>query len=227
MRHFPWGSRLARLAALTALLWLARARVGMAAARAATDLESPGVTADQAVQAARSGFLALPGYRTTMRFFQKEGAREARGLYAVTGMPPLTIRIHIVKGTGQGTTLLWNGGPTAQVRPAGFLHFATFTLSITDDRLVSIRGYSLAQTNLDALLAQAANRQNRRRLVTATPPTVSVRGPDLLPGCVRMLVRLEPRTLRPVTIEAFDARQKVFEIDLSHLEVVKSPQVHL
>ncbi len=176
---------------------------------------------------AQMAFLRLPGYHTSMQFMQRNGQQVATGIYDLTGVPPYTLRIDIQQGTGAGTKLLWTGGPSVQVRPSGLLSLVTVNLSLTDNRIESLRGYDLSQTNIYSLLRMAADSANRAVLVPASEPLVEVTGPHLLAGCSRMFAAFQPGTMYPQMIEFDDASQMVVQMNLSGFAPDPSPSLSI
>lgn len=159
---------------------------------------------------------AVRAYESQLAFFQKSGREEIRGLYDLRGKQPRLLRIHILEGASKGAKLLWQGGSTIKVRAAGLLGAIPIDLDLTDKRLVSIRGYTLAQTDLQSLLAMLSNPGAQTRFLGEQGGFgyIEVRGNHLLPGCVSMVVRVDARTGYVRTIEMSDPREVVFRMEL-------------
>jgi outer membrane lipoprotein-sorting protein len=179
------------------------------------------------IMQARSTFATLPGYKTELDFYQKYGNQTASGIYDVQGKPPRRIRIDIRQGTGQGTKLYWDGGPKVHVRPDGLLGAITVDLDLKDDRVVSIRGYAINQTDLGNLLDLLAD--PRGKVLNAAHVTgaywIRISGPQLLKGCQDMTVAINDRTLLPDRMEMTDGRETVFRIVLKNAKI--TPDVSL
>lgn len=168
------------------------------------------------VQGARAQFEAMTSYHLVAAFFQKKGSTSAHGVYDILGKQPRTMRVEVAQGNGQGTKLLWQGGSNIQVRPSGWLSALEVTLALNDDRLISIRGYTLAQTDLHAMFGYMDNPANQATLVA--PGEVDVTGPQLLAGCVRMRGHFDPASGAPKAVEFYDAHEMVYSLTIQSLE---------
>lgn len=187
----------------------------------------PDAKAEMLVAAAKKAFAALPGYRADMRYFQKNGTRTTSGLYALTGKPLRHLRIDITEGTGKGTKLLWHGGDSVKARPGGLLSPIVVTLPLSDERLVSVRGYTLAETNIASLLDMMADPRNRLSYAgkSGNNDVVTAAGRHILGGCSKMTAHLDAASLMPVGVDATDGREVVFKVRLQGFR--KDPKVHL
>jgi hypothetical protein len=162
---------------------------------------------------------ALPAFTLEMPWTQKQGQQLARGLYAITGRAPRSTLILIKEGKGQGTRVLYTGGTTAKVRAGGLLGAIALDLSIQDDKLKSLRGYTIRETDLTAMMAQLANPGHRAR-VTATEGArvrVELTGGPLLAGCVRMTADLDAQTGLPLALAQYDAREAVYTVEMRNM----------
>ncbi|MEB3298335.1 MAG: hypothetical protein VKO21_02465 [Candidatus Sericytochromatia bacterium] len=159
---------------------------------------------------------SVRAYEAQLAFYQKSGSKEIRGLYDLRGKQPRLLRIHILEGGSKGTKLLWQGGNTLKVRAAGLLGAIPIDLSMTDKRVVSIRGYTLAQTDLQSLLSMLSHPQAQTRFLGEQGGFgfLEVRGPHLLPGCLSMRVRIDTRTGFARSIDMSDAREVVVRMDI-------------
>jgi len=159
---------------------------------------------------------AVRAYESQLAFYQKSATEEIRGMYDLRGKQPRLLRIQILEGASKGAKLLWQGGRTIKVRAAGLLGAIPIDLDLTDKRIISIRGYTLAQTDLQSLLAMLSNPAAQARFLGEQGGFgyVEVRGPHLLPGCVSMVVRVDGRTGYVRTIEMSDRREVVFRMEL-------------
>lgn len=163
---------------------------------------------------------ALPGYTTTLKFYQKQGTKVVRGTYDVAGKGSV-LRIFILDGNSKGTHLRYEGGPKVKVRPGGFLSPLVLDLDLHDARIMSVRGYSIDQTEMKGFLRMLADPANaivqaRRQDGTAW---ISVEGPKLLSGCVRLDAEFDERTMIPRVIELRDAKEPVFRLDFQNMKV--------
>ncbi len=176
----------------------------------------PDTRAADIVAQSRKAFSALPGYRTDMRFFQKAGSKSSKGLYDLAGKPPRAMRIEIKEGSSPGTRILWTGGKTVKARPGGFLSPIVVDLSLRDDRLVSVRGYSLDQIDITSLLDMLGDPRGRLAYAgkTGTSEVLTTAGSHLLPGCSKMFATLDATTHLPTGVDMSDGREVVFRIRL-------------
>lgn len=170
----------------------------------------------------------LPAYVLEMRWQQKKGAESSRGVYAIAGMAPRTTRIEIKEGAGDGTKLLYRGGQSVKVKLGGLLGALPLQLGIDDERLVSIRGYTIADVDLPALLDQLGD---PRHVVEALPPAPEpqfrVTGQPLLRGTARAEVRLDQATRMPSQISWYDTRELVYRIELRGLRAANHSALEL
>lgn len=175
--------------------------------------------AAEVIQRGMTAFAAIPNYQAKMSFFQKQGSKTVTGAYDIKGAAPRTLRVEIIQGNNTGTKLLWNGGSTVRVRAGGLLGAISLTLSTSDSKVISVRGYTLAETDIKALFGYMTDPQNRTSVMNQGPQgtTVLVEGPKLLKGCLRMRTTFDAATNLPKTVEMDDARECVFRISLNDL----------
>lgn len=172
------------------------------------------------VEKAFAAFTAMPGFETEMRYMQKKGAETSQGTYEIAGKQPRKLKISIKVGKSQGTKLYWDGGSKVKVRPTGFLSAVTVDLPLTDARFKSVRGYTLKDTDIVAMFTMMRDPANRVEL--AGPGMITVTGPNLMKGCVKMVTRFDTRTLLPYKVECSDAREVVFRIELKNMRANKN-----
>lgn len=182
-------------------------------------------TASELARGARVAFDALAGYQATLRYFQRSGDQVERGLHEIAGKPPRTLRIIPREGRGEGSRILWAGGVTVKVRPAGLLSKIILEIPLESPELVSIRGYTFAESDFRALLDVLAAPENAVQLSSQDASTfkLEILGEKLLKGTHRMGLSLDARTLLPKTVEAFDESGRVLENILTSFEA--SPDV--
>lgn len=158
----------------------------------------------------------LGGYQLDMRWFQKKGTTTSSGLYGIAGIQR-KMTIEVKQGSGEGTHLLWEGGSTVRLKLAGLLGAVPVTLKITDDNVVGLRGYTLAEINLPDLLKLIADPNHKPQALPGPTPAVSLAGGKLLGGTVRLDVFVSPANALPVKLEFRDAREVVYRIELQGL----------
>ncbi|MDB5099916.1 MAG: hypothetical protein JWM80_4337 [Cyanobacteria bacterium RYN_339] len=158
-----------------------------------------------------AAFKAMPAYEAKMSFMQKNGANAVKGMYALGGKQPRTLRLFVETGTGEGTKLLWQGGEKVHVRPAGFLSAVTIDLPQSDERLKSVRGYVLSDTDIPAMFTCLSDPAN-----TLAPPQQTADGVQLhctghkFPkGVVAMNGVFDPVTMLPRKVEMMDSKEVV------------------
>jgi hypothetical protein len=171
------------------------------------------------VSRAKALFEAMPAYRLKVWFSQKGPSKKSVGRYEITGQQR-TMRINILEGNEVGTKVLWRGGPSATVRPPGFLSAITVDLALTDHRLLSVRDYTLAQTDLHAMFGYMSDANNQ--LTQTAPDGVDIRGPKLLPGCGTMHVTFDLVTGLPKTLEMSDSKEVVYQLRIEQLTRLSS-----
>jgi hypothetical protein len=181
----------------------------------ATPSSGLGVPPDQGLVArSYAAFSAMRGYEAELGYYQKQGAKSSTGLYAIAGRSPRKLRIHIKQGTGEGAKLLWEGGRKLKVRAGGLLGAIALELPLDDARFVSVRNYTLDQTDIHSMYAMMRDPANAA--TPMGPDTVAFTGPKLLKGCKRMVVRFDPATALPNTVELNDAKEVVFRMRLKN-----------
>lgn len=183
----------------------------------------PGGQADPArdmVARSQAAFTAFKGYELEMKYFQKQGSKTSTGTYEIRGKQPRAMRIFIKEGGSKGTTVRWDGGSTCQVRPGGLLGAITVTLSLDDERLKGVRGYTLDMTDLPSMYGFMLDPANQATFLGQGPQgvAVAVSGPKLLKGCQRMVTSFDPTTLMPKKVEFMDSREVVFRMTLSNMK---------
>lgn len=173
---------------------------------------------------ANAAFLALPAYHAKMSFFQTNGEKSGSGVYDLSGKQPRTLNLHVIEGDGQGTKILWTGGDTVKVRPAGLLSAITVDLQQDDERLKSVRGYTLKETDIPGLMGQMGDPANQLAgpTQTADGAVVRVTGPHLLKGVVAMTGTFDPVTMLPRKVEMTDGHQVVLRFVISNMRAQSS-----
>jgi hypothetical protein len=167
--------------------------------------------AHEALAKAIAAFKAMPAYEAKMAFMQKSGAKAVKGVYALGGKQPRTLRLYVETGTGEGTHILWTGGEKVKVRPAGILSAVTVDLPQDDDRLKSVRGYVLSDTDIPAMFTFLSDPAN-----TLSPPQqtsegllLHCAGHKFPKGVVAMNGVFDPVTMLPRKVEMMDSKEVV------------------
>lgn len=184
---------------------------------------SPGAPAGSAAELIERGyasFSAMSGYETEMHYMQKKGAKTSTGIYLIAGKQPRKVRIIIKEGNSQGTKLLWEGGDKIKVRPTGFLSAVTVDLPLTDDRFKSVRGYTLNQSDVVAMFTMMRDPANKAELSGAG--FVTLTGPKLMPGTIKMVVNFDATSNLPYKVEASDSKEPVFRMELKNFRSNKN-----
>jgi hypothetical protein len=168
---------------------------------------------------ASAAFRAMPAYEARMDFFQKAGKTSSRGSYELAGRQPRTLKLFVREGSGEGTKLLWKGGEMVKVRPAGFLSAVTVELAQTDERLISVRGYTLGDTDIPALFGYFADPANRVTgpETTADGLMLKATGTRFPKGVVSMTGIFDAKTLLPSKVEMSDGREVVLRFVISNM----------
>jgi hypothetical protein len=168
-------------------------------------------------------------YSLDMHWMQKQGGDVARGVYEIKGKAPRSTLSDIKKGKGEGSKVLFTGGDKAKVRAAGLLGAIAVDLAVTDERLRSVRGYTIPQTDLKALLDQLADPRHQARVLQrdAQRAALEVSGGPLLEGCQRMVAEINLQTGVPLSISQFDAREAVFQIQIRNFQVRQNVSLDL
>jgi len=171
----------------------------------------------------------MASYQLDMKWMQKQGSNTARGLYEITGKAPRTTRIDIKEGKGKGTKVLYTGGSTAKVRPDGLLSALCLDLPVTDDRLMSVRDYTIPQTDMKSLMDQLVHPRQQATLLGQGKfgTAVEVKGGPLLKGCVKMIVEIDPATALPKLIDQYDAKEVVFRLEIQNMRARKNAAVDI
>ena len=170
----------------------------------------------QTLQAVRG----LPAYSLEMRWFQKKGEKSAEGVYDITGQAPRSTKVVIREGKNQGTKIVFTGGKTARVRASGLLSAVALDLAVDSDRLKSVRGYTLAETDMKATMDMLGDPRHQARVLAkdATSVTMEVHGGPLLQGCVGMTAKIDPRTSLPMLIELRDTKEVVYRLEMNNFK---------
>ena len=166
------------------------------------------------IQQSYAAFKAMRGYQTELSFMQKNGAKTANGVYEIAGRTPRRVFIHIKSGNNTGVKLLWEGGAKVRVRAGGLLGAIALELPKDDDRFLSVRKYSIDQTDLHALYAMMTDPTHT--VSPLGPDTVAITGPNLLKGCIKMVVRFDLRSGLPQEMELSDAKEVVYSVKLKN-----------
>lgn len=182
----------------------------------ATDDPNARYMIQQTLQAVRG----LPAYSLEMRWFQKKADKTAEGVYDITGQAPRSTRVVIREGKNEGTKILFTGGKTARVRAAGILSAVALDLAVDSDRLKSVRGYTLAETDMKATMDMLGDPRHKSRVISQAPDgiTMEVSGGPLLAGCVVMTAKVDPRTQLPMLIELRDSKEVVYHLEMKNFK---------
>ena len=142
---------------------------------------APGAEADRTlVTKAYATFKAMRGYQAELTFMQKSSVKTTTGVYEIAGRSPRKLFIHIKQGNNQGVKLLWEGGSKVKVRAGGLLGAIALELPKDDDRFLSVRKYSIDQTDIHALFDMMTDPAHT--VAPAGPNTLLITGPKLLKG---------------------------------------------
>lgn len=168
-------------------------------------------------------FKAMRGYQTELTYMQKSATKKSTGVYEIAGRSPRKMYLHIKEGNNQGAKILWEGGAKVRVRAGGLLGAIAIELPKDDDRFMSVRKYTLDQTDIHSMYAMMIDPAHT---ITPTgPDSVLITGPKLLKGCVKMMVKFNPATSLPTQMELSDTREIVFSIKLKNFR--RNDQVSL
>jgi len=117
------------------------------------------LTAVLQAQAAQQGFTA------TAETYEKGPKGEDTQTLKVAYKRPSTLKIHIVKGSGQSqdAKVLWTGGNDLKVKPS-FLPFAV-SKSITDDALLTWNKWSIKDTCPAAIIDQLSDTSAQKQIL--------------------------------------------------------------
>lgn len=191
----------------------------------------PGTPGDAAAVVARvhQAFNTLPGFATNMRWWQKKDAKTASGLYKIEGKPPRSMKVEVIQGNGEGTRLLYVGGPKVKVRAGGFLGAIAIDLDLNDERIRGLRGYTMDQFNVGPILNRFTSGKNELKLMGEQGGKlfIEAKGPDMLEGCVRMVAGVDAQSMLPRYFEMHDAKEMVVRIEMNDFRQAPPPNLTL
>jgi outer membrane lipoprotein-sorting protein len=183
--------------------------------------------AHEALVKAIAAFKAMPAYTAKMAFMQKNGSNAVKGVYDLAGKQPRTLKLFVESGTGEGTKLLWQGGEKVKVRPAGILSAVTVDLPQDDERLKSVRGYVLSDTDIPAMftcLQDPANTLSGPDQ-TADGLVLHAKGHKFPRGVVAMNGVFDPVTMLPRKVEMMDSKEVVLRFVITGM--TRKPDISL
>ena len=182
---------------------------------------APSISPRVFVERAERVFSSAPGYTTDLHFYQKEGDKTSSGIYEVTGKPDHQMKIVIKQGDSAGTKLYWSGGNSVQVRPSGLLGALVVSLDLHDQRITSIRGYTLNQIDLSNILAMLNDPQSKLLYAGESNGLyrIVIASQHLLPGCSKMSITFNASTYLPENIQMSDGHEVVFSLELENLQI--------
>lgn len=107
----------------------------------------------QILQMVRAAQASTQGFSATVETFDKGAAGTESDTIKVAYKKPSTLHLTMVKATGQAqdASIVWTGGDSLQIKvKVGFLPVTT-SLSLSDTRVKSKNGWTLKQTEVNAI----------------------------------------------------------------------------
>lgn len=177
----------------------------------------------------RAAFEAMPGYACEMSFTQKGPTKTSHGTYAVEGKQPRSLKLEVKAGGTAGAKIRWDGGSTCKLRAPGVLGAIAIDLPINHDRLISVRGYTLKDTDIVALYTMITSRKNQVQALGPTNqgPAFALTGPGLLKDIKRMVVVLDPQSLLLKSFEMSDGKEVVYKMQIKNIRAKKNVNLDL
>lgn len=110
---------------------------------------------------------AAPGFTATVNTMDKGPAGSESDQINVAYQKPSTLHLDMIKASGQaqGATIVWSGGDSLQIKiSVGFLPITT-SLDITDDRVKSKNGWTIKDTEVNAVFRVLFDPQAKLQIV--------------------------------------------------------------
>ncbi|MDB5098241.1 MAG: hypothetical protein JWM80_2662 [Cyanobacteria bacterium RYN_339] len=110
-------------------------------------------TSAQVLQMVRAAQASTQGFTATVETFDKGAAGTESDTIKVAYKKPNTLHLNMVKATGQAqdAVIVWTGGDNLQIKvKVGFMPITT-SLSVTDARVKSKNGWTIKQTEVNAI----------------------------------------------------------------------------
>lgn len=94
----------------------------------------------------------LQSYTATWTAHEAEGSQVQDRVYHIFFEKPLNTRAEVVAGEGKGSVAVWTGGSRVRGHQGGILSLIKLNLDIHNKLAVSLRGATIADVNIGALL---------------------------------------------------------------------------
>lgn len=185
------------------------------------------------LSAVNQSYSQMQGYTGTLLTVDQTGEKRAIGEAKFSFLKPSKTRIDIVSNSGDpgkaGTKVYWDGSSNVQVRAAGMLGVMKVNLSMSDGRLKSYNGYTIAQLHHTAVL-KALNDPNAvikplgDQQVEAKQVTVlDVAGVSIAPGVDHCHVGIDRASRMPILVEFYKGNTLTYSLRMTNLSTT-APQ---
>lgn len=174
-----------------------------------------------------------PGFIATVETFDKGPKGQSTDTMRVAYKKPSTLRIEMIKSEGQaqGAKILWTGGGDLRIKPT-FLPMA-MTLGITDEKIKSKNGWTIKDTEVNAIfrVVFAAGVQikvvGQEPLNGKTLTMYEVRSPASPKGVSHEVVGIDPQTGLPAMRLLFKAQDLLYKLTIKQLQIKQPSQTEL
>jgi hypothetical protein len=213
------------LSSLLLLLSTVIAAGGMPAAPSTTPQAVS--TAAPALDAFASAWSKIGAYSATLAVHETAGKSVQDRTYAFTFQKPSNATIVITKGAGRGGKVAWSGGDSVIGSPPGLFSRMKIHLGISDARVTSLRGDTVAMASF-AWLLDHFRRTPGRKTETPGPPVdgnattvvwLAVADPSADEGLTQEVLVIANATDLPVSARGYIGPDVVKEVHYSDMSV--------
>lgn len=182
------------------------------------------------VGAVNQSYSQMQGYTGTLLTVDQGNGKRAIGEAKFSFLKPSKTRIDLIANSGDpgkaGTKVYWDGSANVQVRAPGMLGVMKVNLSMSDDRLKSYSGYTIAQLHHTAVLkalndpAAVIKPLGDQQVETKTVTVLDVAGVSIAPGVDHCHVGVDRASRMPILVEFYKGNTLTYSLRMTNLSTI-------
>lgn len=180
--------------------------------------------ADALVAGLKNASGQLKTFSGVVKFWETDGHDVSTNTAELYLALPNKIRANITEAssmTKRGVKMVYLGDGKITAK----LAFIKKTLPVDDPQVLSVRGWRIDQTDLNAIIKGATDPAANAHYAGATTvngraaEVLELSSPAFLPGTSKQVVTLDAQTFVPLKVEAFAGSQSVYKMELANTQL--------
>jgi outer membrane lipoprotein-sorting protein len=169
---------------------------------------------------------ATLGFTATVSTYDKGPTGVEQDEIAVAYKRPNTLRLNMIKATGQaqGATILWSGGDSLQIKiKLGFMPVTT-SLTLDDARVKSKNGWTLKQTEVNAIFKVLFDAQAQMQILGQQPGAdgrpltmLQVHSTQSPPGADHEVIGIDPQSGLPASRMLYRGQELIYRLTIKNM----------